>query len=202
MIEGLANTFSELHLHYEFIYVGGRGKNVDYLPDLMLNEKVSLWKGDITRLEVDAIVNSSAADLQHHSATHAVCYAVHAAAGPLLHNECSRLHLGTGNALVTRGYNLPAKCKTSINIVISAKAIFVNSATFVLIFILDIIHAAGPINGDEAMLQSCYTNCFQLILEHGFRSVVGVVIAGFHPEILGWGGRGRGTFMYSTPIKR
>lgn len=82
-----------------------------YLPDPVLNEKVSLWEGDITRLEVDAIVNSSADDLHHHFAPQSVCSAIHAAAGPLLSKECYKLNIDYGDALVTRGYNLPAKCK-------------------------------------------------------------------------------------------
>ena len=76
---------------------------------------MSLWEGDITRLEVDAIVNSSADDLHHHFAQQSVCSAIHAAGGPLLSKECSKLSIGYGDALVTRGYNLPAKCECMVH---------------------------------------------------------------------------------------
>ncbi|XP_060032157.1 ADP-ribose glycohydrolase MACROD1 isoform X2 [Erinaceus europaeus] len=68
-----------------------------YKKDKQLNEKLSLFRGDITRLEVDAIVN-------------AVDGCIHRAAGPLLTDECRTLQsCDTGRAKITGGYRLPAK---------------------------------------------------------------------------------------------
>ncbi|XP_027264219.1 ADP-ribose glycohydrolase MACROD1 isoform X4 [Cricetulus griseus] len=68
-----------------------------YKKDKQLNEKISLFRGDITKLEVDAIVN-------------AVDGCIHRAAGPLLTDECRTLHnCETGKAKITCGYRLPAK---------------------------------------------------------------------------------------------
>ncbi|XP_077817287.1 ADP-ribose glycohydrolase MACROD1 isoform X7 [Macaca mulatta] len=68
-----------------------------YKKDKQLNEKISLFRGDITKLEVDAIVN-------------AVDGCIHRAAGPLLTDECRTLQsCETGKAKITGGYRLPAK---------------------------------------------------------------------------------------------
>ncbi|XP_037694104.1 ADP-ribose glycohydrolase MACROD1 isoform X2 [Choloepus didactylus] len=68
-----------------------------YKKDKQLNEKISLFRGDITKLEVDAIVN-------------AVDGCIHRAAGPLLTDECRTLQsCETGKAKITCGYRLPAK---------------------------------------------------------------------------------------------
>ncbi|XP_035885529.1 ADP-ribose glycohydrolase MACROD1 isoform X2 [Phyllostomus discolor] len=68
-----------------------------YKKDKHLNEKISLFRGDITKLEVDAIVN-------------AVDGCIHRAAGPLLTDECRTLqNCETGKAKITGGYRLPAK---------------------------------------------------------------------------------------------
>nr|XP_034953545.1 ADP-ribose glycohydrolase MACROD1 isoform X3 [Zootoca vivipara] len=65
--------------------------------DIHLNEKISLFRGDITKLEVDAIVN-------------AVDGCIHRAAGPLLKEECRTLGgCETGKAKISCGYRLPAK---------------------------------------------------------------------------------------------
>ncbi|XP_074192641.1 ADP-ribose glycohydrolase MACROD1 isoform X4 [Rhinolophus sinicus] len=68
-----------------------------YKKDKQLNEKISLFRGDITKLEVDAIIN-------------AVDGCIHRAAGPLLTDECRTLqNCETGKAKITGGYRLPAK---------------------------------------------------------------------------------------------
>nr|XP_021154360.1 O-acetyl-ADP-ribose deacetylase MACROD2 isoform X3 [Columba livia] len=76
-------------------------KSEDAKDDLQgkksLSEKVSLYRGDITLLEVDAIVN-------------AVDGCIHRAAGPCLVAECRNLSgCETGQAKITCGYDLPAK---------------------------------------------------------------------------------------------
>ncbi len=74
-----------------------------------LNDKVSLWKGDITTLEVDAVVNAANTSLMGGGG---IDGAIHKAAGPDLHNECAALNgCPIGQAKITNGYNLPAKSK-------------------------------------------------------------------------------------------
>ena len=91
---------------------------MEYLPSTTINKKISLWNGDITRLEIDAIVNSTT---PFRSSTVAigpratVHNTLHEAAGYFLIEECVTLKKCTpGAAMVTFGYNLPAKCKPSL----------------------------------------------------------------------------------------
>ena len=80
----------------------------------ILNKKVSLWHGDITRLEVDAIVSAAASGNLHikNGPRGSVRTTLHKAAGPMLERECQSLpHCRSGEAVVICGYNLPAKCE-------------------------------------------------------------------------------------------
>jgi O-acetyl-ADP-ribose deacetylase (regulator of RNase III) len=80
----------------------------------ILNKKVSLWHGDITRLEVDAIVSAVSSGKLHmkNAPRGSVRTTLHKAAGPMLERECQSLSpCRSGEAVVTSGYNLPAKCE-------------------------------------------------------------------------------------------
>ena len=85
---------------------------VEYKPRSSLNKKVSLWHGDITRLEVDAIVNATDQKCTAQGPPGSVHTAIHEAAGPMLEEECQFLpDCQPGEAVITNGYNLPAKCE-------------------------------------------------------------------------------------------
>ncbi|KAL4672213.1 hypothetical protein H8957_009972 [Semnopithecus entellus] len=118
-----------------------------YKKDKQLNEKISLFRGDITKLEVDAIVNAGKNRLVLGGG---VDGCIHRAAGPLLTDECRTLQsCETGKAKITGGYRLPAKY---------------------------VIHTVGPIAYGEpsasqaAELRSCYLSSLDLLLEHRLRS--------------------------------
>jgi O-acetyl-ADP-ribose deacetylase (regulator of RNase III) len=114
-----------------------------------LPESLVVWRGDITRLMVDAIVNAANdAMLGCFQPMHpCVDNAIHDAAGPRLRADCHRIMAlqgtpeATGTAKITRGYHLPAP--------------------FVL-------HTVGPIvrgplqPSDESSLASCYRSCLDL----------------------------------------
>ncbi|MBR2518925.1 MAG: macro domain-containing protein [Selenomonadaceae bacterium] len=103
---------------------------------------------DITQLKVDAIVNAANTQLL---AGGGVCGAIFRAAGhQQLQAACNKLSpIQTGEAVITNGFNLPAKF---------------------------IIHTAGPIwnggtGGEENLLRACYSNSLKLAVEKNCRSV-------------------------------
>lgn len=120
-------------------------------------ENLLLWQGDITRLQVDAIVNAANAQALGCWAPLHNCIdnCIHSAAGIQLRKECADIMqgrlLGTGKAFITKGYNLPAK---------------------------HVIHTVGPIIDDdyptkeqEEQLAECYRSCLDLAEQNRLESV-------------------------------
>jgi O-acetyl-ADP-ribose deacetylase (regulator of RNase III) len=109
--------------------------------------RVEILQADITTLPVDAIVNAANEALAPGGG---VCGAIHAKAGSQLAAECRSLGgCPTGQAKITRGYNLPAK---------------------------HVIHAVGPVwhgggRGEDELLAGCYRSSLALAEEHGLKSI-------------------------------
>ena len=114
-------------------------KNVDM--------KIDIVRGDITTFDVDAIVNAANTTLLGGGG---VDGAIHRAAGPELLAECHILGgCESGEAKITRGYNLPAPF---------------------------IIHTVGPFwngghRGEPEMLANCYRNSLRLVLENSVKTI-------------------------------
>src|SRR3989440_10344910 len=111
------------------------------------DSRIQIVHGDITKLDVDAIVNAANTTLLGGGG---VDGAIHRAAGPELLEACRRIGgCPTGEARITRAYRLPARY---------------------------VIHAVGPVwsggsRGEAELLRGCYEDALRLAREHGLASV-------------------------------
>lgn len=130
---------------------------VDNIEKLKVQDKIYLWKGDITTLKVGAIVNAAnSGGLGCFVPCHnCIDNQIHTFAGVNLRLECNEKmkqigRLETGKAFITRGYNLPSNY---------------------------VIHTVGPIiyenvtNKEKTELRNCYINSLELAKENNIREI-------------------------------
>ena len=166
LFRSLMNTWKVSELPSEFYkvqdeYLQGvlNAKGITRLEDLTeIDKNIYLWQGDITTLEVDAIVNAANKALLGCLIPLHRCIdnAIHTQAGLQLRKECDEIMKEqgtfekTGQAKITAGYNLPAK---------------------------HVIHTVGPIiyrvveDDDKELLASSYRNCLKLAVDNNLKSI-------------------------------
>lgn len=134
-----------------------------YNSKFEFGEKISVWQGDITRLDIDAIVNAANSQMLGCFVPGHKCIdnAIHSAAGIQLREECydymkmqrkknKNYEEPTGKAVITSAYNLPCKY---------------------------VIHTVGPIVSGKLTeslkndLKSCYESCLNEAVKKGIRSI-------------------------------
>jgi O-acetyl-ADP-ribose deacetylase (regulator of RNase III) len=125
-------------------------------------KRIFIVEGDITALDMDAIVNAANDRLVPGGG---VCGAIHRAAGPELAQECARIGAcPTGEARITKGYRLKAK---------------------------HVIHAVGPVwhggkQRERELLASCYRRSLELAVQHKLKSIafpaISTGIYGYPPD--------------------
>ena len=154
-----------LQIQDEYLTERVKEKGIVQLADIpMIRDGLSIWQGDITRLEVDAIVNAANSQMLGCFVPMHTCIdnCIHTYAGVQLRAECSRqmneLRIRYGRSyeqptavpMLTDAYNLPAK---------------------------KVIHIVGPIvqgpltEEHEKLLSSCYRSCLDLAHENNLESI-------------------------------
>ncbi|MBU3177665.1 protein-ADP-ribose hydrolase [Clostridium estertheticum] len=150
-----------LKVQDEFLSSEASEKGITKLMNIMIeptNNKMSIWQGDITTLEVDAIVNAANSQMLgcFQPCHKCIDNAIHSAAGIQLREECNDLMQKkeglepTGSAMITKAYNLPSKY---------------------------VIHTIGPIienkpsKSQEQQLKDCYFSCLKLAVQNNVKSI-------------------------------
>lgn len=116
--------------------------DVVFKPNPEINEIITLWRGDSTYLECDAVVNAANSSLLGGGG---IDGQIHDKAGRHLLEECRKLDgCKTGFTKITNGYKLPAK---------------------------KILHTVGPTTEDPIALASCYRTCLELAIQYNLRTI-------------------------------
>ena len=162
LLRGLMNVRMPGEIGDDFLKVQNeylQEKGLVTLDEITFNaEGIAVWKGDITRLSADAIVNAANSGMTGCYVPNHTCIdnCIHTFAGVQLRLDCAKImeeqgfEEPTGQAKITPGYNLPAKY---------------------------VIHTVGPIvsgrvtKEDEDLLASSYRSCLQLAADKGLTSV-------------------------------
>jgi O-acetyl-ADP-ribose deacetylase (regulator of RNase III) len=155
----ISDDFLKIQDEYLTEMIANRGiMDAHTLPATAADPRVVLWRGDITTLRTDAIVNAANSRMEGCWEPCHVCIdnCIHTFSGVQLRMRCHEIMVQqgckepTGQAKITPGYNLPAKY---------------------------VLHTVGPIIDDSLskrdcdLLASCYVSCLRLAEENGCRSI-------------------------------
>lgn len=138
-------TLSDMYAEGKLDATSSAKQEVDFKPSSAINDKVSLWQGDITKLQVDGVQNAANKALRGGGG---IDGAIHRAAGPELLKACRALKgCMTGATKVTPGFDLPAKW---------------------------VLHTVGPVYDDDEVewSEECLQSCYETTLEHAIDNKV------------------------------
>ena len=151
---------SFLTLQDQLLQAETRDKGIVTLDEIGGKSQIRMWQGDITRLEVDAIVNAANSALLGCFAPLHNCIdnVIHSASGLQLRDACNKImeiqghNEPTGQAKITPAFNLPSKF---------------------------VIHTVGPIipfnrqptEDEKALLASCYKTCLKCAVDNNLNSI-------------------------------
>ena len=145
-----------LSLQNEYLTERKNARGVINADDLLCTDGISLFKGDITTLNADAIVNAANSAMLgcFHPLHSCIDNAIHSAAGVQVRLDCNDIMKGreaeNGEVIVTKAYNLPSKF---------------------------IFHTVGPVvygkvtRENEADLKKCYIKCLKKAEELNLKSI-------------------------------
>lgn len=147
-----------IKIENEYLTEELQNKKLTDIKNLSSNDKICLWKGDITTLKIDSIVNAANSQgLGCFVPCHkCIDNQIQTYAGVSLRLECNDVmkelnyNLPTGESFITKGYNLPSKY---------------------------VIHTVGPIiysevtELEEKQLAECYINSLKLAMENNIRTI-------------------------------
>ena len=148
----IGKTYCRIEPENEFRIIDESGESYLYIPDnfqIILNNNIEIVKDNLTEMNVDAIVNAANNKLLRGSG---LCGAIFQKAGYELDKECNEIgNCDTGNAVITKGYELKAK---------------------------HIIHTVAPIwymNRQEEekkkKFRNCYKNIFRVAIENNIKTI-------------------------------
>lgn len=157
LLRVLMNVWHPQPLGAEFLQAQDAELHAQLMDKGVVTHPGRLWQGDITRLKVDAIVNAANAQgLGCWQPLHScIDNAIHSAAGLQLRQECDKVlggsEIATGGAIITPGYNLPAR--------------------YVIHTVGPIVATDSPTAGQQQQLAGCYHSCLSLAHDFECRSI-------------------------------
>lgn len=148
----IGNIYTRIEPNSEFRIIDDTGESYLYLSDnfeIVLNDKIQVIKDNIIEMNVDAIVCASNNALLRGSG---LCGAIYKKAGNELDEECKKIgHCDTGNAVITKGYNL--------------------NSQFIIHSVAPRWYMFKPEEEKREQFRNCYKNIFRIAIDNNIKTI-------------------------------